>query len=222
MKWPITFAAAIACLWLIGLLLRFPAKKVVWPVLAYLLAHLLRYAGAWMMLQRVPLESPSYAKFYMATAIPVVLAALVIATYYLLEFGWAGLVAMAMCVCFGAFVMAWLSLWISRAPAYFLVTNGALLACAVGVLLSVAHPGGAIESAIKLGFGCYWLAQSAFMLAYAMAHLNPQLAWAIRHQWVPSFVALVAMVWLICKLSGGQRELVRQSYRADRAAASVG
>lgn len=214
MRWMITFAASVCILWLAGLLARYPARRIAWPVLAYLLAEMLRHASAWLLLQRVPVESPEYANFYGYSSIPVLVTAVVVAALFAVDFGLSGVLLIVGSLMASGVVCGWLIWVLNRplpaGPRWQFVIAFVLLYCGIVALLSLCHPSGPLQTTIKIGFAAYWLGMSGFLLAYVVAHMNPYLTWVIRQQWVTGFIAVVAMGWLIFKLSSGQMELSRQ------------
>jgi hypothetical protein len=212
--------AALAALgWLVVTIVKLPAGRVHWSVLAYLLAQVTFMAcGRWGACVFGP-EAPDNLKYktlYATAAILPILSMALISVRFSMEHGGRyGLVSLYVCASFAYGIAYVLNAHFSRAfgllhatPALrnHFILSGALVCAGAATLLSLAAPSGDIEVATKTALGLLWFTEGAYRYAYAIAMIQPHLRTVARFDWVPIALALVMAVGLSRYLNSHKSE----------------
>jgi hypothetical protein len=207
--------AGIASITVSVMPLQFPAKRVSVPVLAYMVLLACQAAVMGLMFLRgAEAYGSAYFEFYRLSNFLVMLAEICVAGSYAIEGTIVDGAALLACLVFaGTMVLATALKFHAQLPdsaRWVLLTTAIEFGCALSVLFSVSLSSGDVETILKCGIGAYWLTDSLYWFAFAFGRLNPHLSRITRYDWISTAIALVFMLLLIVKLSGGQAELTRQ------------
>lgn len=215
----LVFASVLMLAWLIGVIVKLPAQEIPWLVLTYLFAQLLAGLLGWWARKRYGVLDPHYIPFYFYPLFVALCVAAACAVQFAGALGrwnaaallWAAVSGSgtAAYVVGSEVVRAYKLEQLPRVIAYDLTTTAAFASCAIVAFFSLAAPATQTQSLIRLWLAAWWFSAAAYFFTRALGYLNPLLAWATKHTWIPIFTAAVCFGWLAWQLSTLQAESSR-------------
>lgn len=213
------FVSLIALLLALCAVVRLPAKENCWPVTMYLLIHAGATIGGWLLYERIG-NTEAFTKAYVGLYSVMVAFAILVT---MIAAGRASMWLVGI-IGFGA-AMTSLSEFADRtgnlAKDFVLFEAATLTFCGVCVLLTLAVPSSFGWDTCRKALAAFWLAQGLFHWFYAYGLHRDFQKWAVRSNWVPMAIAVLAFSWLAWQLSTHQWETARESFLQPPVSASV-
>lgn len=213
-------AVSVAMLaWLIAVIVRLPAQEIPWLVLTYLFAQFLAGLLGWWARKRYGVTDPQYVPFFFYPLFVALCVAAACAVQFAGALGRWNAAALLWAAVSGsgtaAYVVgcevarAYKLAHLPRVIAYDLTATAIFASCAIVAFFSLAAPATLTQSLIRLWLAAWWFSAAAYFFTRALGYLNPLLAWATKHTWIPIFTAAVCFAWLAWQLNALQSETSR-------------
>lgn len=174
---------------------------------------------AFFVAQRIPQNEASYAIFYVVMLGPLVLFTLSTAIQFGLALGEDGLMGLALFLFVAAyFVGIFRQFTPNNFATKVMLTQGFVFAaCGLLTLASAIPPCNALEFRLRLTFGLYWLAISAYSFSQSLGIVRAKALFVSLDSWFAGALCVAFLLPLTISLQGIQREAAPQHHRDEQA-----